>query len=69
MILKQKMMIKISNKKIYQSYKGDTKYKQKDTDIVLKNRLSEIISLLSIEKDNEKKEKLEIEYNNLLKQI
>lgn len=61
--------IKISNKNIYQSYKGDTKHKQKDTDIVLKNRLSEIISLLSIEKDNEKKEKLEIEYNNLLKQI
>jgi macrolide transport system ATP-binding/permease protein len=32
-------------------------------------KLSEIISLLSIEKDLSKKEKLEYQYNNLLKEI
>ena len=33
----------------------------------MENKLSEIISLLSIENDMSKKEKLEYEYNNLLK--
>jgi len=37
--------------------------------MVLKNKLSEVISLLSIEKDMSKKEKLEYEYTNLLKDI
>ena len=37
--------------------------------MLLKNKLSEVISLLSIEKDMSKKEKLEYEYTNLLKDI
>ena len=37
--------------------------------LIMENKLSEIISLLSIENDMSKKEKLEYEYNNLLKDI
>ncbi len=37
--------------------------------MVLKNKLSEVISLLSIEKDMSKKERLEYEYANLLEDI
>lgn len=41
----------------------------KEKIMLLKNKLSEVISLLSIEKDASKKEKLENEYTHLLKEI
>lgn len=41
----------------------------KDKLLLLQNKLSEVISLLSIENDLYKKEKLEYEYNQLLKDI
>ena len=37
--------------------------------MLMENKLSEVISLLSIEKDISKKEKLEYEYNELLKNM
>ncbi|MFL8674456.1 ABC-F type ribosomal protection protein CplR [Clostridioides sp. GD02404] len=42
---------------------------KKENLLVLENRLTNIISMLSIEKDNIKKEHYESEYNELLKQI
>lgn len=47
--------------------KGEKANKEKL--IVLKNKLSEIISLISIEKDKSKKEALDSEYTKLLKEI
>lgn len=42
---------------------------KKENLLVLENRLTNVISMLSIEKDNIKKEHYELEYNELLKQI
>lgn len=42
---------------------------KKENLLVLENRLTNVISMLSIEKDNLKKEHYELEYNELLKQI
>ncbi|MCC0683325.1 ABC-F type ribosomal protection protein CplR [Clostridioides sp. ZZV14-6345] len=42
---------------------------KKENLLVLENRLTNVISMLSIEKDNLKKEHYESEYNELLKQI
>ncbi|NMS90948.1 ABC-F type ribosomal protection protein [Clostridioides difficile] len=42
---------------------------KKENLLVLENRLTNVISMLSIEKDNTKKEHYESEYNELLKQI
>ncbi|WP_235698681.1 hypothetical protein [Clostridioides difficile] len=42
---------------------------KKENLLVLENRLTTVISMLSIEKDNLKKELYESEYNELLKQI
>ncbi|MDJ0292629.1 hypothetical protein QLH48_19720, partial [Bacillus safensis] len=41
----------------------------KDSLLILENRLSNVISLLSIEPDNNKKSLLENEYYNLLKEL
>lgn len=41
----------------------------KENLMLLRNKLSEVISLLSIEKDVSKKEKLDYEYNKILKEI
>ena len=41
----------------------------KDSLLLLENRLSNVISLLSIEPDNNKKSLLENEYYNLLKEL
>lgn len=41
----------------------------KENLMLLRNKLSEVISLLSIEKDISKKEKLDYEYNKILKEI
>ncbi|HBF2562900.1 ABC-F family ATP-binding cassette domain-containing protein [Clostridioides difficile] len=45
------------------------KQSKKENLLVLENRLTTVISMLSIEKDNLKKELYESEYNELLKQI
>ncbi|HID1127272.1 TPA: ABC-F type ribosomal protection protein CplR [Clostridioides difficile] len=45
------------------------KQRKKENLLVLENRLTTVISMLSIEKDNLKKELYESEYNELLKQI
>lgn len=55
-------MIKISG------YYKDKKANEEKL-MVLKNKLSEVISRLSMEKDIAKKEILENEYNQLLKEI
>ncbi|MGL5353001.1 MAG: ribosomal protection-like ABC-F family protein [Clostridium sp.] len=76
-------VLEIENKKIVQySYSLNEALKQKNKPnlnksnqeknnklIILKNRLTETISLLSIEQDMKKKENLEIQYNELLKEI
>lgn len=41
----------------------------KENLMILKNKLSEVISLLSVEKDISKREKLDYEYNKILKEI
>ena len=43
--------------------------KTKEELLILENRLTEIISLLSIEKDEDKKLELDKEYNNILKLV
>ncbi|EGT2199018.1 TPA: ABC-F family ATP-binding cassette domain-containing protein [Clostridioides difficile] len=56
----------INRNKKTTSRKNQTK---KENLLVLENRLTTVISMLSIEKDNLKKELYESEYNELLKQI
>ncbi|EOU2021498.1 ABC transporter, partial [Clostridium perfringens] len=47
----------------------DKERANKDSLLILENRLSNVISLLSIEPDNNKKSLLENEYYNLLKEL